>query len=151
MSWRVLDETRAKIMDNGKPAFEIIVGWDRGMQSYFILAQDHTGQTTRQYGDPYFLNFGKDGSLPDLQAFSKMLHRLSQPMGPYPKGLIYWPVDPKLFHQLEADREQDQRLKRMREQEEEERKQQRTQREERQSGKPKWPWNWGMGRNHRLV
>lgn len=98
MSWRVLEETKATVLDDGRPSFEVIVGWDVPSRSYFVLAQDNTGDTERRTGSEFFVRVGGAGALPDLDALVGVLHEF------HTEGFIYWPPDAPLLYVLADDR-----------------------------------------------
>ncbi len=131
---------------SSRPSFEIIVGWDSSLGGFFIQAQDNRDEVTGR--DRLFVDWGKpDVPLPDLSICRDALFKLHAEY-----GLLIWPPNPKLFHELEADRLEAERVKQEREQAlRDEQERERERREERSNKTRAIKWPWGMGRGHNLI
>jgi len=91
MSWRVLQATRARMLDSGIPAWELICGWDPATRSYFATIQDQMNQCV-------LWQAGERGEMPEWSDLVEVFRDLAE------GGYIYWPLDPDFAAVLQADK-----------------------------------------------
>ncbi len=94
MSRRTLERTHARMLPDGRPAFEITVGWAPTHASYFVLMESNRDSER----DAWRRGFA--GELPTFADLMVDLEELAL------ERIIHWPVDPVLLEVLIDDKEQ---------------------------------------------
>ena len=93
-AWRQAEKTGAEY-----PAWDVMVGWDPPLRSYYVNVIDQTGHQARRSGNDFIFSAGMAGELPGTGDLVETLGALGA------LGYVDLPLDRVILDVLRADRE----------------------------------------------